>query len=251
MKKHGNLPPDGIAREMGYSSIAIDAEINPSMLEKVESSSVLILSRLKDAPVLPISCLASAEHVISMQNQVVDFVSESQPSSENKVMYQILVRPFAIGNTRNTNKALLLKAFLTYDPQLRIKDVSIQFLTKTKLFSIEISTQIGDIQKTIKAIKSLKMFTIINYEFADIGLNEGLCLIKGNATNPIHALVNIANTDSKKGFLERDAGLTSGQKTASYQDNHWTFNFYESLSDLQHRTGYTEKSSAVRLFLKP
>ena len=79
----------------------------------------------------------------------------------------------------------------------------------------------------------------------------GLCLIRGDASNPIHALVNIASTDGMKGFLERDAGLTSGKKTHLYQDNHWTFNLYSSLEDLQKRAGYSDKSHAVKLVLKP
>lgn len=256
MRTHHNLPPLNTAREAGFSAVEMDVdkaiEINPSLLETHKENSEAIISRLPSAPALPISCLASAEHVIAMQNSVKDFVSEFKPKSKSRVMYQIMVKSYLTGVTNiNDQIAHLESCLLKYDNQLVKKDISIRVDRKKRLFVIEISTQRGDIQKIIKSIKSLRNFKIINTNFAEVGLNQGLCLIKGDASNPIHALVNIANTEDTKGFLERDAGLTSGLKTQTYQDNHWTFNFYSNLEEMQHRTGYSDKSYAVKLVLKP
>ena len=258
MRTHRNLPPYGIAREAGYSSFVLEsdkkAKINSSMLQQRSvpgSSNAEIISRLKDAPELPISCLTSAEHVIAMQNLVVDFVDEYTPVNKKQVMYQLLVRFFAIGISRKKQEDLLVAAILKHDDQLLRKDIEISCQASKGLFSVEVNTQIGDIQKTLRAIKSLKQARLVNCSLDEIGLNEGICLVKGNLSNPIHALVNIAEAGSKKIFLERDAGLTSGLATSRFQDNRWTFNFYENLQDLQRRAGYTEKSSAVKLYLKP
>lgn len=258
MKTHHNLPLQNTAREAGFSSIQMPIhaskpiEINPSLLETHQKRSLATVSRLKSAPALPVSCLASAEHVIAMQNSVKDFVSEYQPKSKQRVVYQILVKEYltSASNIRE-NMAKLKLAIVKNDDQLTTSDISIHADTKKRLYQIEISTQSGDIQKLIKSIKKLRNFKIINTNFDEISLNEGVCLVKGDASNPIHALVNIANADGMKGFLERDAGLTSGQKTHTYKDNHWTFNVYSSLEEMQQRTGYSDKSHAVKLVLKP
>lgn len=258
MQANHNLPFQDTAREAGFSSFAVKKEaskpieINPSLLETRDQKSTAIISRLKSAPALPVSCLASAEHVIAMQNSVKDFVSEFKPKSKNRVMYEITVKEYLTGFSDVRRQiSRLQQALLDHDAQLLKRDISIHADRSKRLYFIEISTQRGDIQKIIKGIKSLKPFKIINTHFDDIGLNEGLCLIKEDASNPIHALVDIANTGGDmKGFLERDAGLTSGLNTHTYQDNHWTFNFYSSLKDMQQRTGYTDKSYAVKLALK-
>lgn len=69
IKKH-KLPPDGTTREMGFSSFVIkdagvgEVEINESMVKRrkvaVQGSTAVMVSRLKEAPKLPISCLADS-----------------------------------------------------------------------------------------------------------------------------------------------------------------------------------------------
>ena len=253
----GNLPPESTARETGCSSIELDSatqvDINPSMLGTSSSSHSLIISRLKIPPALPVSCLAAAEHVIAMQNRVSDFVSELEPASKKRVMYRIFARLHSHWNYIKEDEQRLFEAILNHDAQLSENDIMISTDRKSKLCTIEVNTQNGDIQNIIKAIKGVQGVKILNAEFNEIGINEGICLINGDGSNPIHALVNIANVNDKKCFLERDAGLMTGSEKSnlSYRDRHWTFNAYSDLSEIQQQSGYKKNSIAVKLFLQP
>ncbi len=252
MKIHQNIPPDGTTRERGLSMCALNEnpDINHSLLYKNKTSTCTIIGRLKNAPKLPISCLASVEHVVAMGNKVTDFVSEYQPPIKKRVMYQILVKSQHIKLRPQVAEHQLSAIILTNDRTLRPNDISVTHQQKTKLFLIEMSTQKADIQQTIQAIKHHKRFQIVNHQFSDIGLNEGLCLLNKDGSNPVHALVNIANTKTKKCFLERDAGATSGVKTRSYQDNHWTFNMFKNLNELKTKRRYAEDAYTIKISLK-
>lgn len=265
MKKHRNLPPEGTACETGYSSLVLEAsveevEVNPSLLlirRAAGDSSAVILERLRPtAPKLPISCLSAAEHVIALQNEVTDFVSDYKPACKKRVMYRIVIQIAPSVRNFTEFETRLRAAIKRFDECLTDKSIAIHFARRIKRMFIEISTQIGDIQKLIKAITTIRECTIISPEFPDIGLNEGICLVKRDASNPIHALVNVAQIKDKKDkkdkkvFLERDAGLTSGLHTPFFQDSHWTFNPYASVKDLKQKTGYSDTAFAVKLYLK-
>ena len=262
MEENQGEPPEEIAREIGYSQIIVAKDdkpcFNPSMLQLASSgtrnSSYYILSRLKDAPKLPISCIAAAEHVIASQNQVKNFVCETEPKSKQYVMYRLVVRSLGGRQYHREIPELLYQAILNSDAKINQHDVLISEFTENRhrYFRIEIGTQIGDIQKIIKNIKACKLVRLSDAKFDEIGLNEGLCLVKQDTSNPIHALVNIAEFphSQKKCLLERDAGLTTGLTTHSYQDSKWTFNMYENLEELKNRTGYKPDSYAVKLTLK-
>ena len=260
MKKHRNFPPEGIACETGYSSLVLgssseEVSVNPSLLLKRRAagdSSAVIIERLRPkAPKLPISCLSAAEHVIALQDKVTDFVSDYKPASKKRVMYQILLQIAPTVMDFPTFETRVRTSLKRFDECLTDENIAIRFYRKAKRMSLDISTQTADIQKLIKGIKSIRECTIVNPAFPGIGLNEGICLVKSDASNPIHALVNVADTKDKKVFLERDAGLTSGLHTPFFQDSHWTFNPYRSLEDLKAKTGYSEKAFAVKLYLKP
>jgi hypothetical protein len=252
MKTHQNIPPDGTTREIGLSmcTLSENPTINHSLLYKRKTSTSTVIGRLKNAPKLPISCLASVEHVVAMGNEVTNFVSEYQPPIKKRVMYQILVKSKDIQLRPQVTKDKLSVMILKNDQTLSRKDISVTYQQKTKLFLIEMSTQRADIRQAMKVIKRHKQFQIVNHQFSDVGLNEGLCLLNKDGSNPVHALVNIANTKSKKCFLERDAGATSGIKTRSYQDSHWTFNMFENLSEVKEKRGYSEDAYTIKISLK-
>lgn len=262
MEENQGEPPEGIAREMGYSQVAVAKDdkprFNPSMLQLASngtrSSSSYMLAKLKNPPKLPVSCIAAAEHVIASQNRVKSFVCETEPKSKQHVMYRLVVRSLGGRQYRREIPEILYQAILDSDSKITPRDVLISEFTENRqrYFSIEIGTQIGEIQKIIRNIKACKLVKLIDPEFDKIALNEGVCLVKQDTSNPIHALVNIAQFphSSKKCMLERDAGLTTGLTANAYQDSKWTFNMYENLEELKHRTGYKPDSYAVKLTLK-
>ncbi|CAM3004090.1 Uncharacterised protein [Legionella steigerwaltii] len=250
LKRH-STPPRSTARESGYSAYLFhgeNVEVNTSMVKKrkVDKEHFLI-SRTAKAPKLPVSCLASAEHVVAMEDEVTDFKSESEPKTKQNVMYLISLSC----NTKKANatneKKAILKLMQEYDDTLNKKNVRITYNRKKAVFEIRVSTQVADIQLLVRALTSVPKYQIVNCDFADIGLNEGVCLVKKDASNPIHALVNIANSDTEKGFLERDAGTTSGRSTAAYQDRNWTFNFFSSLPDMRKKTEYPQSALAIKI----
>ncbi|MFZ4077777.1 MAG: hypothetical protein ACOYKA_07315, partial [Legionellaceae bacterium] len=269
MKKHHNYPPLFISKEAGYSSIhipdALEITLNPAMLKKtsvvvskkrsraaaVDNSEMPLVERAMGAPKLPVSCLAASEHVIAMGNRVSHFVSDTEPAEKKHVVYQLLVRIHSSLKSVALEKKSLLEAFTRFDPLLDPGDISIRYNRLPSLFIIEVSTQTGDILKMVKGIKSIKNAQIVNIDLSSIRLNEGICLIKGDASNPIHALVNIGDSESDKIFLERDAGSTTGKHTEHYQDDRWLFNVYSSLDDLRKEAGYSSQSYSCRLFLRP
>ena len=189
--------------------------------------------------------------MIAMQNRVTDFVSADEPSQKKQVVYQLLLRvKGAVLYDSLIEQARIKDALLWFDSGLHTEDISIG-LSGSGLFVVEVSTQIGDIQCMTKAINSLGYyFEFVDVDFADIHLNEGVCLVKRDATNPIHALVNIADTAAEKYFLERDAGATSGTHTATFQDRSWMFNRYCSLDELYKVRGRAADFFAVKLCLQ-
>ncbi|KTD81756.1 hypothetical protein [Legionella waltersii] len=250
MKKHSTTPPR-TSRESGYSVYLFKGkhiEVNSSMVkrQKIDNEHFLI-SRAVNAPALPVSCLASTEHVIAMQDKVEDFKSEFEPSTKQKVMYQILLSCCSKKLKIQHEKRALLNLLKKYDDTLSNENVRISYNKKRSVFEITVGTQVADIQLLVRALSSKSKYKIIDCDFKGIGLNEGVCLVKKDASNPIHALANIANSDSEKGFLERDAGSTSGLYTASYQDSQWTFNFFTSLDDLRNKTEYPEDTLAIKI----
>lgn len=254
MDEHSTTP-DGTSRESGYSAYLFGirkVRINRSMLIKEKTSEGnYFLSRASRAPKLPVSCLASAEHIVAMQNDVTDFKLESEPATKQQVMYQVLVSCSTDKLNIKQETAALLKRIHQYDGTLNKNNVSIIFDQEKKVFEIQVSTQDADIQLLIQALTSVKKYTIVSCDFADIDLNQGVCLVKEDTSNPIHALVNIATpkTDAgEKGFLERDAGTTSGRTAASYQDRNWTFNFFSSIPDMREKTGYPPNAYAIKIF---
>ncbi|WP_454785522.1 hypothetical protein [Legionella sp. WA2024007413] len=251
MERH-STPPPHTSRESGYSSYMFQGSsvaVNTSMVKKQKIDKThYIISRTSKSPTLPVSCLASTEHVIAMQDKVANFKSESEPKSKQNVMYLI---PLSCGtkkmNARDEKKAIL-SLLHKYDNTLNKNNVRISYTKKTSVFTIKASTQVADIQLLVRALRSVKKYKIVDCSFKDIGLNQGICLVKRDASNPIHALVNIADSDSEKGFLERDAGTTSGRHTGAYQDCNWTFNFFTSLEDMRKRTQYPSNALAIKIF---
>ncbi|ARB93262.1 hypothetical protein [Legionella longbeachae] len=251
MEKHTTNPPR-TTRESGYSAYLFKGkkiDVNSSMVKKRKiDKDHLLITRLNKAPTLPISCLASTEHVIAMQDGVDDFESELEPKTKQNVMYLIQLKCHAKKMNVQREKKALLYLLHEYDDTLSKNNVSILYNKEKAVFEIKVSTQVADIQLLVRALTSKKKFNIINCDFEDIGLNQGVCLVKKDASNPIHALVNIANSESEKGFLERDAGTTTGLYTASYQDRNWTFNFFSSLEHMREKTEYPKDSFAIKLF---
>lgn len=258
-KKHRGYFPDGTTCESGYAALefaaASDVCINPSLVEKhsvAGSSTATIVARLTDGPKLPVSCIAAVEQVVALQDKVTDFVSDLEPSSKKQVMYQILLRTRAILYDEVEERERMLAALIKEDAaHLTKEDVSIAFVPSSGLFSIEVSSQKGDIQKIIKGLNKLRYYSIVDVDFKDVHLNEGICFVKSDASNPIHAVVNVADTASEKGFLERDAGATSGAHTALYQDNFWTLNKFRSLEEIHKHRGHESPYVAVKMYLKP
>ncbi|AWN75650.1 hypothetical protein LEAN103870_16545 [Legionella anisa] len=252
MKKHHSETPSHTARESGYSAYMFHGravEVNTSMVKKrkVDEEHYLI-SRAPKAPTLPVSCLASTEHVVAMQEDVKDFMSESEPQTKQNVMYLIPLACSTKKITIRNEKSAILKLLHQYDSTLNRNNVSITYNKEKVVFEIKVSTQVADIQVLVRALTSTKKYKIVDCDFEDIGLNQGVCLVKRDASNPIHALVAIVDSNSEKGFLERDAGKTSGRNTASYQDRHWTFNFFTSLEDMRKKTEYPEDTFAIKIF---
>ncbi|KTD17517.1 hypothetical protein [Legionella jordanis] len=256
MKSHKNMPPDGTTRESGYSVYCFsgsEVRANRAMVHAKKNGHAYILSRLKNAPKLPVSCLASAEHVISMQSEVEDFQSEFLPESKKQVVYEINLK---INNPSNwkTERNKLLKVICENDDLLTAADIHLSCDKKSQIVTVELGTQQADIQHTIGNLRNARRYQILSCNFDAIQLNEGICLLKPDASNPIHALVNIAEGRSEgvttKFFLERDAGKTSGQACSSYQDNKWTFNFFTSLSQMKQQTGFPENALAVKIVKK-
>ncbi|AUH70853.1 hypothetical protein [Legionella sainthelensi] len=250
MEKHSTTP-HRTTRESGYSAYLFKGkkiEVNASMVKKrkIDKDHVLI-TKINQAPTLPVSCLASTEHVIAMQDEVDDFKSELEPQTKQNVMYLIQLTCHTKKINVSSEKKALLNLMHEYDATLNKKNVRIIYNKGNAVFEIKVSTQVADIQLLIRALTSKKKYNIINCDFEDIGLNQGVCLVKKDASNPIHALVNIANSDSEKGFLERDAGTTTGLYTASYQDRNWTFNFFNSLENMREKTEYPKDTFAIKI----
>ncbi len=251
MQKHSTTPAN-TSRESGYSSYLFGirkVKINKSMLKKEKTTDgAYFLSRAATAPKLPVSCLASAEHVVAMQDEVTDFKSELEPTTKKQVMYQVFVSCDTGKLNIQKETTDLLTCIRKYDKTLDENNVSITYNKERGVFDIQVSTQTADIQLLIQALTSVKKYKVVSCDFADIGLNQGVCLVKEDASNPIHALVNIADSDSEKGFLERDAGTTSGSTTESYQDSNWTFNFFKNLDDMRQKTAYPQNTFAIKIF---
>ena len=258
MKRHRNHPPENTTRETGYSSLVVhaDIKINPSMLKKKKVSqskfkktadTFYIISRLEDAPKLPVSCLASTEHVVCMQNEVEDFKSEYKPTTKKQVMFQILVQCKEKKFDVDAKKNHLTETICKNDGVSCQENVSITFNEARKLFTVEISTQLADIQQVVRNLNHSKSYTIINSGFDEVALNQGICLLNRDTSNPIHALTNIGDSVNGKVLLERDAGLTSGLSAGSYQDNNWIFNFFQNMDDLKKRAGYKDNAYAIRI----
>ncbi|CEK11706.1 hypothetical protein [Legionella hackeliae] len=255
IQNHDNLPPTGTAREMGYSSYVftgVDLVTNSSMIDVQKSTdTTFILSRLQEnAPKLPVSCIASTEHVVCMQDQVEDFQLESLPESKKEVKYQLLIRSNSNIQPTDIEKATLIAVICLDDDILTAEDVVVTYDQTRKLYVVELGTQLADIQQVIRNLQAHPQFQIENCKFEDVGLYQGICLLKPDASNPIHAMANIAQGMSDDGqpvkfFLERDAGKTSG--TARYQDNKWTFNLFKSLPTMFQETGYPLDSIAVKI----
>ncbi|WP_010652626.1 hypothetical protein [Fluoribacter dumoffii] len=251
LQRYSTTPPS-TSRESGYSAYLFKGKnvaINPSMVKKQKiNKDRYLISRVPEAPKLPVSCLASAEHVVAMQDEVTDFKSESKPATKKKVMYLI---PLSCGKRTMSiqkEKKALLELLQKHDGILNADNLQIIYNRKKRILEIMVSTQVADIQLLIRALNSTKRYKIVNCNFEDIHLNEGVCLVKKDASNPIHALVNIADSSSEKGFLERDAGTTSGRTTGTYQDSNWTFNFFPNLKDMRERSGYTQETYAIKIF---
>ncbi|KTD65309.1 hypothetical protein Lsan_0825 [Legionella santicrucis] len=250
MEKHSTTP-SRTSRESGYSAYLFKGkkiEVNSSMVKKRKiDEDHLLISRINKAPTLPVSCLASTEHVIAMQDEVDDFKSELEPQTKQNVIYLLPLRCHAKKVKVQSEKKAILNLLHEYDDTLNKNNVNILYNKDKSSFEIRVSTQVADIQLLIRALTSKKKYSIINCDFEDIGLNQGICLIKKDASNPIHALVNIANSDAEKGFLERDAGTTTGLYTTSYQDRNWTFNFFTSLENMREKTEYPEDTFAIKI----
>lgn len=251
MTMHHSTTPANTARESGYSAYLFkgrQVEVNPSMVKKRKiNKEHYLISRDPNAPKLPISCLASTEHVVAMKDEVTDFESELEPKEKQNVMYLIALS----SNSKRVNVRLetktILKLIHQHDNTLNQNNVHITYNKQKKVFEIKVSTQVADIQLLVRALSSAEKYQIVDCDFTSIGLNEGVCLIKRDASNPIHALVNIADSTTEKGFLERDAGTTSGRCTAAYQDRNWTFNFFKSLQDMRERTEYPPSTLAIKI----
>jgi len=250
MKRHSTTPAS-TSRESGYSAYLFEGkkvEINASMVKKTKvDKDHFLISRVAKAPKLPVSCLASAEHVVAMQDAVTDFKSELEPKTKQNVKYLISLSCTGKKTNAINEKKAILKLIQEHDKTLNSKNVSISYNKEKAIFEISVSTQVADIQLLVRALGSSTKYNIVNCDFKDVGLNEGVCLVKKDASNPIHALVNIADSDTAKGFLERDAGTTSGRCTASYQDNNWTFNFFKSLQDMREKTEYPPSTLAIKI----
>ncbi|WP_058535213.1 hypothetical protein [Legionella saoudiensis] len=249
MRAH-NTTPANTAVEAGYSTYGFYGKkisINTSMLKKRRMKACSELSRNDQAPTLPVSCLASTEHVIAMGNDVTNFESEFEPKTKLNVMYLIQL---SCDNTKNKQKIMqsILDTLHLHDDTLNKHNVKITYNSKKEVFEIRVGTQVADIQLIIQALNTKKEFNIIDCEFKDIGLNQGVCLVKRDASNPIHAMVNIANSERKKGFLERDAGTTSGRLAAAYQDSRWVYNFFTSLKDMREKTHYPQNTFAIKIY---
>lgn len=252
MKKHHSETPPHTSRESGYSAYLFHGrkvDVNTSMVKKrkIDKEHYLI-SRMPNAPTLPVSCLASTEHVVAMQKDVKDFQSESEPPKKKNVMYFISLSCSTKKINVRNEKSAILQLLQKYDNTLNRNNVSITYNKEKAVFEIKVSTQVADIQVLIQALTSKTKYKIVDCDFEDIGLNQGVCLVKKDASNPIHAMVNIIDSDSEKGFLERDAGTTSGRNTASYQDRNWTFNFFTSLDDMRKKAEYPQSTLAIKIF---
>lgn len=254
-KRHGKNPPDGTAVESGLSAVEVSAkstlQYNESLLEEVcegHGSKRRILRRREDAPELPVSCLAAAEHVIATFERVPHFESEFTPPVKRKVTYQILLK-LPKGVSWEKADETIGSQLKKFDPTLNEKCFSLSLLP-ARVAAIEIGTQRGDIQVVIKALNHLNRFgyKLIDAKLNEIDLNEGLCLVRKDGDVPIHALAHIARVGTTKGFLERDAGFTSVPATC-YRDSRWTFNFYQDIAKLKKENGYSpDQVTAVRLF---
>ncbi|MDR3503665.1 MAG: hypothetical protein P4L79_13895 [Legionella sp.] len=255
MQKHNFITPPSTSRESGFSTYSFygkSVNVNGSMLKKKkidsDSGDHYLISRAPEAPKLPVSCLASTEHVIAMQELVADFKSEAFPKTKQNVMYLISLSCNAKKVNIQNEKKSILKLITQYDKEILKKDVHIIYNKEKAVFEITVSTQAADIQLLVRALTSKTQYKIVDCDFKDIQLNQGVCLVKSDASNPIHALVNIADSEHEKGFLERDAGTTSGSNNESYQDNNWTFNFFTSLNDMRKKTKYPENTLAIKIF---
>ncbi len=250
MERHSTSPAR-TTRESGYSAYMFngkEVEINSAMVRKrkIDTDHYLI-SRAPKAPTLPVSCLASTEHVVAMQDEVADFKSEFEPKTKKDVMYLIPLSCIKKVNIQNEKKKIL-SLLQQYDDTLNKDNVRITYNRKKAVFEIRVSTQVADIQLLVRALTRKTPYKIVDCDFEDIGLNQGVCLVKRDASNPIHAMVNIADADAEKGFLERDAGATSGRLTEAYQDSNWTFNFFTSLEDMRTKTEYPQSALAIKIF---
>lgn len=249
LERHAVTPP-ATARESGYSAYMFhgDAVVNTAVVKRKRiGEGCSLITRASRAPALPVSCLATTEHVVAMGDEVTDFKSEHEPKAKAKVMYHISLRCNAKLFAIRKEKRAILALIKEFDDTLDDDDIDIGFNIRKGIFEIKTSTQIADIQILVRALTSDKRYSILNCDFADIGLNEGVCLVKRDASNPIHALVNVVDSAAKKGFIERDAGTTTGLLTSAYQDRHWTFNFFTSLKEMRERTDYPATALAIKI----
>ena len=255
MKKHGKMPY-GTTREVGYFFIQRPelpkVIINPSMLKEdhrvdEDGSRVVTISRIDEAPKFPVSCIAASEHLVAMGDKVTNFVSETEPEAKKKVMYQVLVRINMVLYDVESEIKRLLDALLKFDKELARDSISIRFDATKDVLVVEVGTQVGDIQKIIQGIRSLRYFHIVKPAFSDIVLNDAICFINKEDPSQLHVLANIADSPVDKCFLDRDVGATSSGHVATYQDNHWIMNSYTSLEQIAAKRNM-RSYDAIRLF---
>jgi hypothetical protein len=254
IKKRDGFFPKDTTCEKGYSSLVVmasDIKVNSSMLAIKKLKKYHIISRLNNAPTLPVSCISSTEHVVCMNDSVEDFKSDSEPGTKKEVMFQILVKSNVKTIDVDIEKVSLAKTICENDSLLTENDLTVTFDVNLNLFTVEAGTQLTDIQQVVRNLNQSKRYQLVDCNFENIALNEGICLIKPDASNPIHALANIVDTKTIKGFLERDAGSTTGLFTRSYQDNNWTFNFFHDISDLKKKTGYNNDAHVIKIHRHP
>ena len=264
LAKNNNVPPENTTRERGYSSIKIHCDmkhskpkINPSLvrMRKVTSDdgTTYIISRLANgmAPDLPHSCLAATEHLLAMQDKVTDFRSEHEPASKKHVMYQILVKctakTYDIDDEITTINELVRKD----DTKLKASDVTVTYDKDQKCFVVEVGTQVADIKQIVCNFDTSKNYKIINADFDKID-QDGIVAVNKFGENPIHAVANIFSADTSKGpikgYLERDAGKTSGETPSS--NKLWLFNIFNDANDFLRRNGYNKNARLIKVYRK-
>lgn len=257
---HGMFEPNKTV-EIGFSEFTVlgdDVTVNESFLAISHTSyernvqigdhtyqrniKTTTVSRSENPLQLPISCVETTEHVVAVPKNTGDFIAHNKPEAKKQVYFQILIHE---NQSTLKKKQLLTTIVCTADKKLNDNDVIISYDDNKKCYLIEVATQKANI-KAIIATLAENNLKLIDCDFDELKINEGICFVKLDGSNPIHARPIVGKLGNDIICIEREAGSLPA---ISYQATNklWLF---KPFNTLYQGTDFDENKTCVLKIVK-